>query len=608
MSTIELFQLYRYNIFTFTIKNCLKKGDIMIDGIVLNNIATDLENQLIGGRIDKIAQPEKDELVITIRANSNRHHLLLSTHPTMPRIHLTQSKKKNPPAAPPFCMLLRKYIGNGRIMDIQQHQLERILIITLEQLNEMGDLCSYRLIIEIMGKHSNIILIDQENIVLDSMKRINLNISRVRQIYPGLSYTFPPDQAKTDIRLVDSVECLRRLLNNHNAPVADCIYKQFMGISPFIANQLCLKSQLHPTDPIKALQVTDYQMLYPQVQDLISQIKNRAYQPYSITDSTGELIDFHCLKIAPLAADYIIQDYSCIGELIDFFYTEKSIQVRMKQKTVDLRKIIHNALERAYKKYDLQQKQLEDTKNMEKYKIKGELILANIHSIQNNLKKIEVFNYYTNQPLVITLDPNKSPVENANKAFDTYNKKKRTKVAVTEQLALTKDNIEHLESVKYNVENVKSEEEIEDIRSELMATGYLRFRRNQKQKTSKTKPYHYLSSDGYHIYVGKNNLQNDELSMKFAKNSDWWFHTKEIPGSHVIVQTNGTDLPDRVYEEAAALAAYYSKGRQNKKVVVDYTLKKHLKKPNGSVPGYVIYHTNYSLTTAPSIAGLSLIE
>ena len=580
----------------------------MIDGIVLKNIAFDLNNILVGGRVDKITQPESDELLIHIRAGGKKQRLLLSAQASMPRVHLTFKNKKNPQTPPSFCMLLRKYIGNGRILKVEQLGMERILKITLEQLNELGDLCKYGLIIEIMGKHSNIILLNDEDKVLDSIKRIGYNISSVRQIFPNKIYELPPNQDKKDITLVESSTELKEDLSRFNDNLFKAIYQQYTGISPFMANHICFSCHIDSNSHIESLSTMEYDLIFKQIQQIQDNFKNSNFQPKLLMKEDGEFKDYYSMILTEELPDTVLKDYDDISTLIDSFYETKALQVRMKQKTFDLRRLIQTALDRCYKKYDIQKRQHKDTENMDKFKIKGELILANQYMISPKDKEVTVLNYYTNEDMTITLDPNRSAVENANKAFDKYNKKKRTLVAVVDQLKLTEIEISHLESVKFAVESVTTEEEIEDIRKELMETGYIRFKRSNKNAKLRSKPHHYISSQGFHMYVGKNNLQNEELSMKFANNSDWWFHTKEVPGSHVIVKAEGKELPDEVFEEAAALAAYYSKAKNSTKVTVDYTQKRNLKKPHGTVPGYVIYHTNYSLFIEPSIDHIEYVE
>jgi len=580
----------------------------MIDGIVLKNIAFDLNNILVGGRVDKITQPEKDELLIHIRAGRKKQRLLLSAQASMPRIHLTFKNKKNPLTPPSFCMLLRKYIGNGRILSVEQLGMERILKITLEQLNELGDLCRYGLIIEIMGKHSNIILINDQDMVLDSIKRIGYNLSSVRQVFPNKTYELPPNQDKKDITLLSSSIELKNDLSIFSEDIFKSIYQQYTGISPFMATHLCYASGINSNTSTTSLTTDDYDNLFKYIQIVQDNFINSNFKPVLLATPEGEFKDYHSMILTEELPEIILKEYDDISTLIDSFYETKALQVRMKQKTFDLRRLIQTSLDRCYKKFDIQNRQQQDTENMGKFKIKGELILANQYLIKPTDTEVTVLNYYTNEEMTIVLDPNKTSIENANKAFDKYNKKKRTLIAVKGQIKLTNVELQYLESVKYAVENVTNEEEIEDIRKELMETGYIRFKKSGKHSKLKSKPHHYISSQGFHMYVGKNNLQNEELSMKFANNSDWWFHTKDVPGSHVIVKSEGKELSDKGYEEAAALAAFYSKAKYSTKVAVDYTQKKNLKKPHGTVPGYVIYHTNYSLFIEPSIDHITYVE
>lgn len=572
----------------------------MIDGIVLNNICHELQT-LVGGRIDKITQPEKDELLIHIRANGKKEKLLLSAQASMPRIQLTQTSKENPKTAPAFCMLLRKHIGNGRIIEISQSGLERILFIKLEQLNELGDLCQYHLIIEIMGKHSNILLCESDGNILDCIKRIGSNVSSVRQVFPGRPYAMAPSQNKQDIRDISELTDLTPIIRSYHDTLSNVLLKAFTGISPFLATHLCYASTLDGESHIESLNDDDLEKLLTVILDFNRRLTGKEFRPMLMTDQIGNYIDFHSILLVDDLPDIRTIPSESINGLIDQFFETKELQARMKQRSFDLRRLVQTALERNYKKIDLQNRQLSDTEDLEKFKIKGELILANQYLLKGKETSIEVLNYYTNEMITLTLDPQKSAIENANTAFDKYNKKKRTKTAVSEQIELTQNEINYLETVKFALENVQSQDDIEEIKKELITTGFIRFRKNEKQAKIKSRPYHYVSSDGFDMYVGKNNLQNEELSTKFGGNSDWWFHTKDVPGSHVIVKSLGKELPDRTYEEAAALAAYYSKARESTKVTVDYTQIRNLKKPAGSVPGYVIYHTNYSLFIEPSI-------
>lgn len=563
-----------------------------LDGIVIHNLAKELQANLIGGKIDKVNQPEKDELILHIRSNKQKFKLLLTAQASMPRIHFTSLQKNNPPTPSAFCMLLRKHIGSGRIMDVAQLESERIIDLTIEQRNEMGDLCRYHLLIEIMGKHSNIILTDEKGKILESIKRIGAHVSSIRQVFPGITYMLPPNQEKKNPFNDISFEEFSSILYESKTALYKSLYTSFQGLSPLLANYMCNEANLASDDHVSSLTSHDMSNLFRVFVNTLGE-KIETKSCYIFTDCQNQYEDFHI--VSDVHPHLQAKEYSTISEAIDEFFKTQSLQTRMRQKTIDLRKLVQTSLERCYKKLDIQEHQLQDTKNMEKFKIKGELILANQYMIKKGDTSVDVLDYYTNTMKKISLDKDLSAIENANKAFDKYNKKKRTKEATHIQLEHTRTEILHLESIKYTLDHITTAEDIHEVRRELMNTGYIKFRKDISTKKAKSKPHHYLSSDGYHMYVGRNNYQNDELTMNFAKNNDWWFHTKEVPGSHVIVKSQGVELPDKVYEEAAALAAFYSKAKNDTKVTVDYTLKKHLKKPNSAVPGYVIYHTNYSL-------------
>jgi predicted ribosome quality control (RQC) complex YloA/Tae2 family protein len=579
-----------------------------LDGIVISNIVYELNNLLVGGRIDKIYQPENDELIISIRNNKKSYKLLLSALANMPRIHITEIQKKNPLNPPNFCMLLRKYITGGKVLKLKQPNFERIVEIHIEHLNELGDLCTKKLIIEIMGRHSNIILCDNDNKILDSIKHVSLNVSSVREVLPGRIYAYPPSKNKVNPLNDYSLEEFSDLLKNKNTIVHKALYFTFNGISPIIAEELCYKASLNSSTNTSELTKEDFNNLFTYYQSLKDTLNNYNYYPNIIVDNNDCYKEFSSVSLTSYS-DYSIISFDSISQLLDKYYAKSSNNSRISQKSSDIKKIISTNLERCYKKLDLQLKQIKDTESRDKYKIKGELITANIYNIKEGSDKFTTINYYTNEEITISLSPNLSPSENATKYYNRYNKLKRTYFALTEHIEDTKAEINHLESIQSSLNFVQAEEDLIMIREELMNYGYLRFRKNKNKKSlQKSKPFHYQTSDGFDIYVGKNNLQNDELTMKFANSNDWWFHTKEVPGSHVIVKTNGRELSDSAFEEAAQLAAFYSKANTSTKVAVDYTLKKNIKKPAGSVPGYVIYHTNYSMYVTPSDRKVVIIK
>ena len=575
------------------------------DGIVIANLIKELNDTIIGGRISKIAQPENDELLLTIKSARGQVRLVLSASASLPLIYLTQNNKPSPQTAPNFCMLLRKHIANGKIVRIYQPQMERIIHFEIEHLNELGDLCRKQLIVEIMGKHSNIIFCDEENKIIDSIKHVSAQVSSLREVLPGRTYFVPNTQEKYNPLTADKSSFQSNVFGQP-LPVQKAIYGAYTGISPVIAKELCCRASIHEKQPADSLSEEEQSRLYEHFSALMDDIKEGNFYP-NIVRKGKEPIDFAAAKFTQFP-EYTAESYNSISEVLETFYAAKNVYTRIRQKSVDLRKIVTTILERNRKKYELQTKQLKDTEKREKYKVYGELIHTYGYGLEENAKTLEAFNYYTSENISIPLDPQLTPQENALKYFNKYNKLKRTFEALTDLIEETKDEILHLESISTSLDIAVSEDDLTQIKEELIQCGYMKKRPAGKKEKIKSKPFHYLSSDGHHMYVGKNNFQNDELTFKFAAGNDWWFHAKGIPGSHVVVKTNGDELADRTFEEAGRLAAYYSKGRENEKVEIDYLEKKNVKKPNGSKPGFVVYYTNYSLVAAPDISEIQLVS
>ena len=572
------------------------------DGITIANIVSELNRTILNGRIYKIAQPEPDELLLTIKGNSTQHRLLLSAGASLPLIYLTQSNKQSPMTAPNFCMLLRKHIQNGRITDISQPGLERIVRIGIEHLNEMGDLCRKTLIVEIMGKHSNIIFCDENNIIIDSIKHVSAAVSSVREVLPGRTYFIPQTQEKRNPLKEISPEDFTALIKAQPTTLCKAVYGCFTGFSPVMANELCYRASLDASLPTAAADEAELLHLFHNFTWLMEDIRKGLFTPEIISD--GDVpTEFSAVDMKQYQ-DLSIQKYDSISEVLEQFYAKKNAVTRIRQRSSDLRRIVQTALERNAKKYDIQQKQLKDTEKKEKYRIYGELINTYGYGVETGAKSMEAFNYYTNETITVPLDPLLSPSDNAKKYFDKYQKCKRTEEAVTTLIAQTKEEIEHLESISNALDIARFEEDLIQIKEELIESGYIKRKGGTKRARIKSLPFHYISSDGYDIYVGKNNYQNDELTFKTATGNDWWFHAKKIPGSHVIVKSRNEELPDRTFEEAARLAAYYSKGREQDKVEIDYLQKKNVKKPAGAKPGFVVYYTNFSMAIDSDISGI----
>ena len=574
------------------------------DGVTIANVVKELNDTLIGCRIYKIAQPEADELLLTIKGSCGQKRLFLSASASLPLIYFTETNKPSPLTAPGFCMLLRKHLQNGRIISITQPGLERIVRMDIEHLDEMGDLCQKTLIIEIMGKHSNIIFCHADGTIIDSIKHVSGLVSSVREVLPGKPYFVANTQDKFNPLETDLETWETQVIPKPTA-VFKAIYGSYTGISPILAQEICYRAGVDGEASTASLSKEEVTKLYETFAALMTQIKEGSFAPH-IAYTGKQPVEFAAfpLTLYSQGNDHIVP-YESMSLLLEHYYAEKNTLTRIRQKSADLRKIVQTALERNIKKYDLQLRQIKDTQKRDTYRIYGELLNTYGYGVEPKAKSMEALNYYTNEMITIPLDPELTPQENAKKYFDKYNKLKRTYEALTELTAQVKEEIEHLESISTALDIALQEEDLVQIKEELTESGYIRRKGGTKKEKVTSKPFHYISSDGFHMYVGKNNYQNDELTFKFATGNDWWFHAKNMPGSHVIVKCEGADeLPDRTFEEAGRLAAYYSNGREQDKVEIDYIQKKHVKKPAGAKPGFVVYYTNYSLMIDSDISGI----
>lgn len=563
------------------------------DGITIAGITKELSDTLSNARINKIAQPETDELLLALKTSEGMRRLYISASASLPLIYLTETNKPSPMTAPGFCMLLRKHISNGRIISVTQPGLERIICFEIEHLDELGDLCHKKLIVEIMGKHSNIIFCDDKDRIIDSIKHVNAQMSSVREVLPGRTYFIPNTRDQHNPLTVTASE-FTDVMKTKPMPLSKALYTGFTGISPASAEEICSLAGIDSDITPKELPEDILLHLFHQFQIFLEPVTAGQFTP-CIYYNGQEPKDFSAVPLAHYGA-YTRKDFDSVSCILETYYSVRNTLTRIPLKSTDLRHVVQTSLERNRKKYDLQAKQLADTQNRDKYKVYGELIHTYGYGLSEGAKELEALNYYTNETIRIPLDPNKTPAENAQKYFDKYNKQKRTFEALTDLITETKDDIIYLESISNSLDIALSEEDLAQIKEELTESGYIKRRNTPKKKARFTsKPFHYISSDGYDIYIGKNNLQNDELTFKFATGNDWWFHAKHMPGSHVIVKAKDGDLPDQTFEEAARLAAYYSKGRGSEKVEIDYIQKKHVKKPNKSKPGFVVYYTNFSM-------------
>ena len=576
-----------------------------LDSLVVRCIVNELNQKLLGGKIDKIHQPENDEVSLNIRNNKENFKLILSSSASNPRIYLANNyKKENPINAPMFCMLLRKYIQGGVITNISQIDFERIIKISVESFDELKEKTTKNIIIEIMGRHSNIILThEKDNKIIDSIKRIPLSVSRVRQILPSQTYVLPPSQNKlnplNNISFID----FQNQIKSFNGSLEKSIYSKFLGISPLVSKEILSRANINPNLNTDEIEFNDFNNLYDNFISVFELINKNTYSPCMIIDENiDKLIDFSCIDLSLFKNLKSIKNES-ISKILEDFYTTKDIKERINQRSTDLRKSISIKLDRLYNKLKKQEEELKESENADIYKIKGELITSYIYMIEKGMEKVNLINFYdeNQEELEIKLNKNLTPSENAQKYFKKYNKMKTAKKEIKSQIEISLEEINYLENIMLSIENCENIDELLDIKEELIKVGYTKGSiKNKKENKSNTKPLEFLSSDGFKILVGKNNKQNDNLTLKIASNDDIWLHTKNIPGSHVIIKTEGKDVPENTIYEGAMLAGFFSKSRMSSQIPVDYTKKKNVKKPSGSKPGMVIYNTNSTIYVTPN--------
>lgn len=592
------------------------------DGLFLSALVSEFKASIAGGKISKIVQSEKDEIQLTIRKEKQQFFLHLSANPSIPLVYLSEQGKTAPLTAPNFCMALRKHIGNGLIQDITQASrnlteqgLERVLLLHISHRDELGDIGIKYLSIEIMGKYSNIILLKEDFTILDAIKRISSVQSSVREVLPGRKY-FIPDQFKKENLLCFPLENLQALLENKKNPnterdsgmenLSDLLFQSFSGLSPLSAREISLDAGLPQDQKLGCMSSLDYEKLSDAILRLRKRIREGDFTPQILYEN-GKSFDFSAIPVRQYSGNpaFHVEIFHSPSELLTFYYGGKEKEDRVRQKSADLKKQCSTLLERVSKKLSLQEKQLKDTEKKERFRIFGELLTTYGYSLKGGEKELICENYYNGQEEHIPLEESLSPIENAKKYFDKYDKAKRTERNLSTQVKESKNTLEHLQSIVNSLATAENAEDLDDIRREMGEYGYMKpisQKKKKERKEDKSSPRIFRSSDGYLLYVGKNNYQNEIVSFQIAEGKDFWFHVKGSAGSHVIAKTEGKsleELPDRLFEEAAELAAYFSSEKESAKVEVDYTERKNLKKVVGGAPGFVIYHQNYSILVTP---------
>lgn len=580
-----------------------------LDGIFLNSIKDDLFDKLIGGRIDKIYQPDKNEIIISVRNDGENYKLLISSLSSCPRIQLTNITRKNPDQPPMFCMLMRKHLTGSYIRDIKQIDFDRIIEITFECKDELQTTVHKSIIIEIMGKHSNIIFMNTDSkVIIDSIKRVAENISSIRQIYPGLTYISPPLPLKINPIKVTNEEFLNSIKNaNDGVFIYDFIFKTFTGMSPFISREICFVCNLNESTYLGELNPSDIEKIWNSFNNIVSKIKNKEYSFNIYSNEELKIYDFYCIDLEYLRCCKN-KMFNNPNDMLDTYYYNMDNKNKINQKVSNLIKSITTKLERDKKKVEKQGNELLSAEDREKYKIYGELIIANLHK-EPEEQKLKVLNYYDpeQKEIAIPLNPKLNLKQNSQKFFKRYNKLKTAENELHKFISTTNDEIAYLENILFSIEECQTIDDLDDIYTELISEGFMKKKgKVKKAKEYKPKILTYISSHEHEIMVGKNNLQNDMLTFKISKKEDYWFHSKNIPGSHVIIKTNGDELADEEFVEAARLAAYYSKAKNSSSVEIDYTKKSNVKKPANAKPGFVIYETNYSMLVEPNISDIEI--
>lgn len=586
------------------------------DGIVVANTVKELNERILSGSITKIAQPEKDELLLTVKAQRKNLRLSISASASLPMVYLREETALSPATAPNFCMTLRKHLSGGRIRRIYQpgaalseEGLERIIVFEIEHLDEMGDLSTRILLCELMGKYSNIILLKEDGTIIDSIKHVTPSVSSVREVLPGRTYFIPDTRKKENPMGRISREDFGRLLSEFPDCLQKALYGRFTGLSSVISEELCFRAGVDGDKPFSLLSQEEQDRVYQSFQELMETIRRGAFTPNILYEGDAAA-EFSAVRLTSLVAGgYREEVFVSISEVLTVYYAERARNGRIRAKSEDIRHILKTLTERTAKKLELWERQYQDAEKKDKYRIYGELLNTYGYSLSGGEKELCCQNYYDEgREIRIPLDPQLCAKENAQKFFDRYQKLKRTQEALTPQIAEARQQLWHLDSIANALTIAETEADLNQIRREMSDYGFIRKPQTGKRlrkEELRSEPMHFVSSDGIDLYVGRNNYQNEEITFRLAEGNDWWFHAKNMPGSHVIAKTGNRELPDRTCLEAAALAAYYSRacGEEHKhiseKVEVDYVQKKALKRVPKAAPGYVIYHTNYSIMVEP---------
>ncbi|MCD8095893.1 MAG: NFACT family protein [Ruminococcus sp.] len=570
-----------------------------LDGIYLSLVKKELE-PLVGGRVDKIYQPSREELVFSFRLRGGSKRLLINSAAGTARVHLTNFEIENPKTPPMFCMLMRKHLSAGKLNGIRQNGFERILYFDFDSANEMGDIVRLTLAVEIMGRRSNIILLDSENIIIDSIKRVTPDMSAVRPVLPGMDYTFPPCDERIRLTSFDAEKLLEMLRDYPKKKMSSALVHSLEGISPVFADEILYESGCQDK-PVEDYTGIELERICGLLEQSSKKLKNGEHCFVMLRTQEGVLKDF-CFADIKHFGTLMTKEYcDSACELLDMFYSNRDTQERIKQKAQDLFRLLTSLSERTARRVSNQRLELEECAQRDKFRIFGDLIMANLYQIGKGMTELKTENLFDESlPLVtIPLDSRLTPSENAQKYYKEYKKMDTAEKKLTALIEQGEQEKVYIASVLDALNRADSEADISALREELYEQGYIK-RKSAKNKAVKSlPPIRFVSDDGFTILVGRHNKQNDMLTLKTAQKTDLWFHTLGITGSHTVISCEGKTPPQSTIEQAARIAAYHSNGRQSSQVPVDYTLIKYVKKPNGAKPGMVIYTNQKTLYVKP---------
>ena len=574
-----------------------------IDGMTLSLLKREIGEKILDSRVEKVAEPSKDEILISMRGTKGNYKLLFSSNAGTARVHITGATVENPAAPPMFCMLMRKLLGSARLVNIRQRGFERILFFDFKGTDELGDEVVYTLIAEVMGRHSNVILTKEDGKIIDALKRVGMDKSSVRQILPGLEYVLPPQQDKIPL-CGNAGEIVEKIKNyERDIPLNKALCEVMEGIAPVLGREVAYRALKGCDGIISSLTQDDLDNLRRELEDLDRRMNDMDICPTVFFDHEDNPKDFSFLELNQYEGAVKEQSFGSLNELCDFFYSQKALAERMKQKMADFAKNVTNKIERIEKKINLQKNELLETEKREEFKVKGDLLSSYLYLLKRGMTEVKLENYYdNNKEVVIALDPLLNPVGNVQKYYKEYRRADTANKELTRLIKEGEEELKYLYSVFDMMERSTGEKELTAIRQELVSMGYLKRQGKKKEKEITLPPIKYLSSDGFIIYSGRNNVGNDRLTFKIGSKLDTWFHVQKIPGSHTVIISGGREIPEQTIFEAATIAACNSSGKESGKVSVDYTIIKNVKKPSGAKPGMVIYDNYKTMVVSPDKA------